>query len=123
MSIKNLPILFIDFVNFINFVNFVNFLFLFSIVVKMAREPSLRLLRTRFPDLAREIEDRHQFRRRAMLLYNEDLRIRQNRSRRQIRAQPRQVSLILKNRPEYILLVKKIHLSILKLKNENRGVS
>ena len=89
----------------------------------MAREPSLRFLRTRFPDLAREIDDRHQFRRRAMLLYNEDLRVRHNRSQRQIRAQPRQVSLILKNRPEYILLVNIFLVSILQFKSENRGVS
>jgi hypothetical protein len=63
----------------------------------MTREPTLRFLRTRFPDLAREIDDSRQFRQRAMILYNEDLRIRQNRTALSRRAQPRQVSLILKN--------------------------
>ena len=66
----------------------------------MAREPTLRFLRTRFPDLAREIDDSRQFRRRAMILYNEDLIIRQNRTAQSRRAQPRQVSLILKNHPK-----------------------
>jgi hypothetical protein len=54
----------------------------------MAGGPSLRHLRSTYPDLAREIGDRHQFRRRAMVLYNEDLRTRQNRSQRQLAREP-----------------------------------
>ena len=60
----------------------------------MAREPTLRFLRTRFPDLAREIDDRHQFRRRAMMLYNEDLRIRQNLSQRRLAREPHAIPVI-----------------------------